>query len=97
MTLKSLIIPTPSARPAFLYGMARMMDIGGVLSHYSSADLLHIAHELRARRLAMLSGPEAEVDAMRETWLAVGQCLRDAIGQFETADGDATLTPDHMK
>ena len=97
MTLKSPIIPTPTARSAFLDGMARMMDIGGALNHYSPADLLHIAHELRARRLAMLSGPDAEVDAMRETWLAVGQCLRDAIGQYETAEGGATLPPDHLK
>ncbi len=97
MTLKSSIIPTPSARPAFLYGMARIMDIGGALNHYSPADLLDIAHELRARRLAMLSGPEAEVDAMRETWLAVGQSLRDAIGQFETAEGGEMLPPDGLK
>ena len=97
MTLKRPIIPTPSPRPAFLHGMARMMDIGGALNRYSSEDLLYIAHELRARRLAMLSGPEAEVDAMRETWLAVGQCLRDAIGQIETAEGGATLTHDRLK
>ena len=97
MTLKTPIIPTSSARPAFLHGMARMMDIGGVLNRYSPEDLLFIAHGLRARRLAMLSGPEAEVDAMRETWLAVGQCLRDAIGQFETSEGDETLPPDRLK
>ena len=97
MTLKRPIILTPSARPAFLHGMARMMDIGGVLNRYSPEDLLFIAQELRARRLAMLSGPEAEVDAMRETWLAVGQCLRDAIGQFETSEGDETLPPDRLK
>ena len=63
-------------RPSFLEGMARIMDFGGTLNYYPR------------RRSVHKSGPEADAAALREHWEAVGQYIRDAIGQFEEAEQD---------
>ena len=86
MTIKKGVIRIPHTRPTFLEGMARVMDIGGTLNQYDTDDLLGILDELRARRLAASSGPKAEADAMRDAWIAVGQCIYDAIGHFEVPE-----------
>ena len=74
------------ARPSFIEGMARVLDIGGTLNQYDADDLMEIYHELRARRLAQPTGPEAETEDTREVWLAVGQSIRDAMGYFEASE-----------
>ena len=68
------------ARPSFLEGMARVLDMGGTLNVY------HMPKTATGRR-------RAEVISLRRHWVAVGQHMRNAIGQFETTlvrppDGD---------
>ena len=67
------------ARPSFLEGMARVMDIGGALNQYDADDLMRIHQALRARRLARPSRVEAESEAIRKVWVDVGGCIGDAI------------------
>ena len=64
------------ARPSFLEGMARIFDFGGSLDYYPR------------RSAVRKSGPEADAEALREHWEAVGQYIRDAIGQFEAEEQD---------
>lgn len=64
------------ARPSFLEGMARIFDFAGALDYYPN---------LSVRRK---SGPEADAEAIRECWEAVGQYMWDAIGQFEELEKD---------
>ena len=72
-------------RPSFLEGMARVMDVSGALNQYDAADFEEIAAEIHRRYSAGPTGPEAEVEAIRQVWIAVGRHLYDAIGQFEAA------------
>ena len=85
------------ARPSFIEGMARVLDIGGTLNQYDADDLMEIYHELRARRLARPSIPEAEAEATRDVWLAVGQSIRDAMGYFEADMRDNTQSDEMSK
>lgn len=57
------------AQPSFLAGIARILDIGGVLDDYNSAR----------------TAEEADANAMRADWGAVGSDLHDAMS---TTDGD---------
>ena len=54
-------------RPGFLEGVARVLDIGDTFNWYP-----------RFRTAA-----EADAFALRSDWEAVGQDIRDAIGEFE--------------
>ena len=81
------------ARPSFIEGMARVLDIGGTLNQHDADDMMEIYQEIRARRLARPTGPEADAAAVRQTWLTVGRHLRDAMGYYEDvvpADAPAT-------
>ena len=69
------------ARPSFVEGMARIMDINGYLNTYTAADFEQLHRDLRARRLARPTGPEANAQAIHNCWLAVGNHLRGAMGQ----------------
>lgn len=64
------------ARPSIIEGMARIFDFAGALDHYPN---------LPARRK---SSPEANAEAIRAAWETVGQCMWDAIGQFEEEERD---------
>ena len=70
------------ARPSLAEGMARILDIGGTLNQYSAEDWMEIHREMRARRLAQPTGPEAEAEAIRQVWLTVGRHIRDAMGGY---------------
>ena len=54
------------ARPSFLEGMARVMDIGDTLNEYNASD-------------------DPDTIALLMDWLAVGQAMRQAIGEYEEA------------
>ena len=61
------------ARPSFLEGMARVLDVGGTLNVY--------------RLPAMKATTREEtIVALRQHWADVGQFMRDAIGEFETVE-----------
>ena len=70
------------ARPSFLEGMARVLDIGGTLNQHDADDMMEIYQEIRARRLARPTGPAAQAEATRQVWLTVGRHLRDAMGHY---------------
>ena len=76
------------ARPSFVEGMARVMDIGGSLNNYTAADFEQLHRDLRARRMAMPTGPEADAQAIRNAWMTVGNHLWEAMGQFQEAEQD---------
>ena len=57
------------ARPSFLEGMARVMDIGGTLNEYNSSG-------------------DPDTIALLMDWLVVGQAMRQAIDEHETAEVD---------
>lgn len=81
------------ARPSFVEGMARVLDIGGTLNQFDADDLMEMHREMRARRLAQPTGPEAEAEAIRRAWLTVGRHLRDAMGYYEdTVPGKSQAT-----
>lgn len=71
------------ARPSFAEGMARVVDIGGCLNSYTAEDFEQLYLELRARRLARPTGPEADAQAIHGYWMAVGNYLWDAMGDFQ--------------
>lgn len=83
MTAKRRPLRINYARPSFIEGMARLLDIGGTLNQYDADDMMEIYREMRARRLARPTGPEAQAEAIRQVWLTVGQHLRDAMGYYE--------------
>ena len=56
------------ARLSFLEGMAHIFDFGGTLNAYND------------RRF---TGPDADAEAIRSDWAAIGQDMRAAIGAFE--------------
>lgn len=71
------------ARPSFIEGMARLLDIGGTLNQHDADDLMEMRRGMRVRRLAQPSDPEADAEEIRQVWLAVGQDIRDAMGYRE--------------
>ncbi len=85
MTAKRRPLRINYARPSFIEGMARVLDIGGTLNQYDADDMMEIYREMRARRLARPTGPEAQAEAIRQVWLTVGQHIRDAMGYYEDA------------
>ncbi len=58
------------AQPSFIEGMARIFDFAGALNTYDVPKT-----EASKRR--------ADVIALRRDWIAVGNHIRNAIGQFE--------------
>lgn len=85
MTAKRRPLRINYARPSFIEGMARLLDIGGTLNQFDADDLMEMRREMRARRLARPTGPEAQAEAIRQVWLTVGQHIRDAMGYYEDA------------
>ena len=85
MTAKRRPLRINYARPSLVEGMARVLDIGGTLNQYDADDMMEIYREMRARRLARPTGPEAQAEAIRQVWLTVGQHIRDAMGYYEKA------------
>lgn len=79
MTTKRRPLRTNYARPSFIEGMARLLDIGGTLNQHDADDL----REMRTRRLAQPTDVEADAEAIRQVWLAVGQDISDAMGYRE--------------
>ena len=74
------------ARPSFLEGMARALDLGGTLDDYDVPYL----DDLRAGRIPPeLTKPESDVAAMRQDWIAVGQYIRGAMNGVTSASGAA--------
>lgn len=55
------------ARPSFLEGMARVLDLGGSLQVYNYSK----------------DEEEADANAIYQDWLAVGEDLRFAVRQYE--------------
>ena len=55
------------ARPSFLEGLARIVDLGGTMNEYNVSP----------------SGQEADAVAIWMDWAVIGQDMRDAIGSFE--------------
>ena len=76
------------ARPSVVEGIARILDLNGSLNTYTAADFEQLYRDLYARRLAMPTGPEADAQAIYDCWLEVGNCLWDAMGQFQEAEQD---------
>lgn len=83
MTLKHRLLRIPGGRSSFLVGMARAFDIGGTLNRYDAEELMEVYREMRARRLAQPTGPEADAEAIRQVWREVGQHISDAMGYYE--------------
>jgi len=63
------------ARPSFLEGMARIVDVRGVLNTYNTA----------------ASAQEADAIAMLADWSAVGQSIWDAIAVERSAQEAAIV------
>lgn len=76
------------ARPSVVEGIARILDLNGSLNTYTAADFEQLYQDLHARRLAMPTGPEADAQAIYDCWMEVGNCLWDAMGQFQEAEQD---------
>ncbi len=55
------------ARPSFLEGMARVMDMGNTLNEYNTFE----------------TGEEADYTALLMDWIAVGRDMQAAMGQYE--------------
>ena len=88
MTMKYRIIRVPRTGHGFADGMARVVDCGGALNDYHTDELIRIYDGLRIRRLGGLSSLESGAEVVRVTWGEVGQCIRNAIGAFESEDSD---------
>ena len=67
------------ARPSFIEGMARVIDVGGTLNVY------------RTMPAAKPVTQEETVIALRRHWVAVGRYMRDAIGEFERVERDKIM------
>lgn len=80
--------PAFPARPALLDGVARVLDFGGALNQYDAGHFELLYAELRARRLARKTGPEAEAEALHRCWMAAGDSLRFAMGKPEAPAPD---------
>lgn len=82
------------ARPSFLEGMARVLDLGGTLNEYNIPypDDQYL-DDLRAGRIpANLTQPENDTAAMRQDWIEVGQYLRSAMDEVAAASANARTT-----
>ena len=55
------------ARPSFIEGMARALDMGGTLNEYNSS----------------LSGEEADAIAIWSDWAAIGQDMYAVMGDYD--------------
>ena len=55
------------ARPSFVEGMARVLDMGGTLNEYNTSP----------------SGEEADAIAIWSDWAAIGQDMRAVMGDYE--------------
>ena len=58
------------ARPSFIEGMARVLDMGGTLNEYNFS----------------ATGEEADAIALWSDWAAIGQDMYTVIGDFDPAD-----------
>ena len=66
------------AGPSFAEGLARIFDFGNTLGEYDV--------------LALISGEDADADAIRMDWTCVGDDIRNSLAAFELEDADdATL------
>ena len=63
------------ARPSFLEGMARIFDIGGTLNEYDFGPV----------------GAESDAEALHSDWMAVGDDLRAAIGDYDPIAQDDSV------
>ena len=78
------------ARPSFLEGMARLMDVGGTLNEYDMPYLEdlragRVPVDLRQARRTPQSGLRSNVEAIRGYWVTAGQYFREIIGECATA------------
>ena len=65
------------AKPTFLGGLARILDLGGTLRNtYSPSGPVY----------------EMDIVAMRSDWIAIGQDLGDAIGSYPEHETSERLT-----
>ena len=96
MTTKHRVIRLPHVGRGFTDGMARIVDFGGALDDYHIDELVRIYEGLRVRRLGAPSGLEAEAETVRIVWDEVGQCIRNAIGVFESEVSDEHLPADQV-
>ncbi len=65
------------AKPSFLGGLARILDLGGTLRNtYSHSDDVY----------------EMDIMAMRSDWIAIGQDLENAIGSYKDHETPECLT-----
>ena len=62
------------ARPSFVEGMGRLVDVTGQLNTYSYSRTDH----------------EADAVAMRKDWESVGKDLRNAISEYDKLQGTTT-------
>ncbi len=60
------------ARPSFLEGLARIMDLGNTLNEYNISP----------------NGKEADYIALSNDWAMIGQDMYDAIAEFELEEAD---------
>ena len=58
------------ARPSFIEGMARVLDMGGTLNEYNTSP----------------TGEEADAIALWSDWAAIGQDMYAVIGDFDPAE-----------
>ena len=77
-----------SAPPSFLEGMARLVDVCDILNQDDLSEITKLHSHIRDQRLAIPTGPEADAEAIRKVWVAVGKQLNDAIGNFEAEERD---------
>ncbi len=61
------------ARPSLLEGMARVLDMGGTLNVYHMPVVKPVT-------------PQDTMMALRRNWVAVGQYMRNAMGEFEAVE-----------
>ena len=63
------------ARPSFIEGVARIMDIGGTLNEYNYAS----------------DGQEADAIAIWSDWAVIGQDMYKAMGIYREENSDVLL------
>lgn len=64
------------ARPSFIEGVARIVDLGGTLSIYNESG----------------TPEDADLSALFSDWKAVGEDLKSAIGKYERTRTKASTT-----
>lgn len=82
-------VPARSPARIFVGGLGQTLDLGSTLNYYYADHLMEICEELRARRLAAPTGPEADAAAIARDWNAVGQLFYHAMGHFAEEAGSA--------